>query len=193
MMKQKDKSVTTLTAGIEGLFKKNKVGKIMSYFFKVEETKLGSHNRPSMSKDGARLLRPTRSLWQWPMERQRPSRQRMSWLPLGPKSWNSLESRCFILLFFLGVITESILPWQIDEESIISSTGALSLKKVPEKMIVIGGGVIGLELGSVWSRLGSEVTVVEYQPAIGAGMDSDLAYVTIGLVNKYRATNAGIT
>jgi dihydrolipoamide dehydrogenase len=64
----------------------------------------------------------------------------------------------------------------VDEEVIISSTGALSLKKVPEKMVVIGGGVIGLELGSVWSRLGAEVTVVEYQPAIGAGMDSDLAY-----------------
>ena len=44
-------------------------------------------------------------------------------------------------------------------------------------MIVIGGGVIGLELGSVWSRLGSHVTVVEYQDAIGAGMDSDLAKV----------------
>ncbi len=64
---------------------------------------------------------------------------------------------------------------QVDEESIITSTGALSLKKVPEKMVVIGGGVIGLELGSVWSRLGSEVTVVEYLPAIGAGMDADMA------------------
>jgi dihydrolipoamide dehydrogenase len=49
------------------------------------------------------------------------------------------------------------------------------LKKVPEKMVVIGGGVIGLELGSVWSRLGADVTVVEYQSAIGAGMDADLA------------------
>eukprot|EP00842_Homolaphlyctis_polyrhiza_P000190 jgi/Hompol1/1171/HPOL_003006-RA len=63
----------------------------------------------------------------------------------------------------------------VDEESIVTSTGALSLKKVPEKLIVIGGGVIGLELGSVWSRLGAEVTVVEYMGAIGAGMDSDLA------------------
>jgi dihydrolipoamide dehydrogenase len=50
------------------------------------------------------------------------------------------------------------------------------LKKVPQKMIVIGGGVIGLELGSVWSRLGSEVTVVEFNKAIGAGMDGELAY-----------------
>ncbi|KAI8593563.1 dihydrolipoamide dehydrogenase precursor [Geranomyces variabilis] len=64
---------------------------------------------------------------------------------------------------------------EIDEEVIVSSTGALSLQKVPEKMIVIGGGVIGLELGSVWGRLGAEVTTVEYMDAIGAGMDADLA------------------
>src|SRR5262249_18898661 len=49
----------------------------------------------------------------------------------------------------------------IDEETMISSTGALSLKKVPKRLVVIGGGYIGLELGSVWSRLGSQVTVVE--------------------------------
>ncbi|KAJ3069840.1 dihydrolipoamide dehydrogenase precursor [Quaeritorhiza haematococci] len=64
---------------------------------------------------------------------------------------------------------------EVDEEVIVSSTGALSLKEVPKKMIVIGGGVIGLELGSVWSRLGAEVTVVEYMGAIGAGMDPDIA------------------
>ncbi|TPX55737.1 dihydrolipoyl dehydrogenase [Powellomyces hirtus] len=64
---------------------------------------------------------------------------------------------------------------EVDEEVIVSSTGALSLQKVPEKMIVIGGGVIGLELGSVWGRLGAEVTTVEYMDAIGAGMDADLA------------------
>ena len=64
---------------------------------------------------------------------------------------------------------------KIDEKQIVSSTGALSLDKVPESMIVIGGGVIGLELGSVWSRLGAKVTVVEFQKAIGAGMDGELA------------------
>jgi len=51
----------------------------------------------------------------------------------------------------------------------------LDLQKVPEKMIVIGGGIIGLEMGSVWSRLGAEVTVVEYLGAIGAGMDEEVA------------------
>ena len=65
---------------------------------------------------------------------------------------------------------------QIDEEQIVSSTGALSLKQVPEKMVVIGGGVIGLELGSVWSRLGAKVTVVEFLGGIGgAGIDEEIA------------------
>lgn len=64
---------------------------------------------------------------------------------------------------------------EIDEKKIVSSTGALELAQVPKKMVVIGAGVIGLELGSVWSRLGAEVTVVEYLDAIGAGMDPELA------------------
>jgi len=65
---------------------------------------------------------------------------------------------------------------KIDEEQIVSSTGALALKKVPEKMAVIGGGIIGLEMGSVWSRLGAQVTVVEFLGAIGgAGIDEEIA------------------
>jgi dihydrolipoamide dehydrogenase len=57
----------------------------------------------------------------------------------------------------------------------VSSTGALSLEKVPEKMLVIGAGVIGLELGSVWRRLGAEVTVVEFLDRILPGMDGEVA------------------
>ena len=64
---------------------------------------------------------------------------------------------------------------QIDEKNIISSTGALSLKKVPKKLAVIGGGYIGLEMGSVWSRLGSEVTVIEYLDHITPGMDREIS------------------
>ena len=65
---------------------------------------------------------------------------------------------------------------EIDEESIVSSTGALSLKKVPEHLVVIGGGVIGLELGSVWGRLGAKVTVVEFMGHIGGlGIDMDIS------------------
>jgi dihydrolipoamide dehydrogenase len=64
---------------------------------------------------------------------------------------------------------------EIDEERIVSSTGALSLKSVPKRMIVIGAGIIGLELGSVWRRLGSEVTVVEYLDRILPGADGEVA------------------
>lgn len=62
----------------------------------------------------------------------------------------------------------------IDEKQIVSSTGALALPKVPKKMLVVGAGVIGLELGSVWRRLGAEVTVVEYLPNILPGMDGEV-------------------
>ena len=64
---------------------------------------------------------------------------------------------------------------EIDEHNIISSTGALSLNSVPKKLAVIGGGYIGLEMGSVWSRLGSEVTVIEYLDHITPGMDREIS------------------
>jgi dihydrolipoamide dehydrogenase len=62
----------------------------------------------------------------------------------------------------------------IDEKQIVSSTGALALTQVPKTLAVIGGGVIGLELGSVWRRLGSKVTVIEFLPDILPGMDGDI-------------------
>lgn len=64
---------------------------------------------------------------------------------------------------------------EIDEKVIVSSTGGIALEKVPAKMIVVGGGVIGLELGSVWSRLGAKVTVVEYLDTILGGMDGEVS------------------
>ena len=63
---------------------------------------------------------------------------------------------------------------EIDQKVVVDSTGALTLPKVPKHLIVIGGGVIGLELGSVWRRLGAEVTVVEYLDQLLPGMDGDL-------------------
>ena len=63
----------------------------------------------------------------------------------------------------------------VDEKTIVSSTGALLLEKVPAKMVVVGAGVIGLELGSVWARLGAQVTVVEYLDRILPGMDMEVA------------------
>jgi len=79
------------------------------------------------------------------------------------------------ILIATGSDVASLPGIDIDEKTIISSTGALSLSKVPEKMVVIGGGVIGLELGSVWSRLGAKVTVVEYLDRIAAGADGKIA------------------
>ena len=63
----------------------------------------------------------------------------------------------------------------IDEKNILSSTGALSLNKVPKSLAIIGGGYIGLEMGSVWSRLGTEVTVIEYLDHITPGMDREIS------------------
>src|SRR5438128_4045546 len=64
---------------------------------------------------------------------------------------------------------------EIDEKRIVSSTGALSLEKVPSSLLIVGAGVIGLERGSVWHRLGSEVTVVEFLDRILPGMDGEVA------------------
>lgn len=73
----------------------------------------------------------------------------------------------------------------IDEKKVITSTGAIALQEVPKKMTVIGGGIIGLEMASVWSRLGSEVTVVEYLGQIGGpGMDKDVAKQAQKLLQK---------
>ncbi|WP_138932877.1 dihydrolipoyl dehydrogenase [Roseovarius arcticus] len=63
---------------------------------------------------------------------------------------------------------------EVDEKTVVSSTGALVLGKIPKKMVVIGAGVIGLEMGSIYSRLGAEVTVVEYLDAITPGMDAEV-------------------
>ena len=63
----------------------------------------------------------------------------------------------------------------IDEKQIVSSTGALTLKKVPKTMAVIGGGYIGLEMGAVWSRLGAQVTIIEYLDRILPGMDGEIS------------------
>ena len=72
--------------------------------------------------------------------------------------------------------TVSSLPGiEINEKNIVSSTGALSFEKVPTKLAVIGGGYIGLEMGSVWSRLGSDVTVLEYLDYITPGMDREIS------------------
>ena len=79
------------------------------------------------------------------------------------------------ILIASGSVPTSLPNVTIDEDKIVSSTGALTLGKVPKKMVVIGAGYIGLEMGCVWSRLGAEVEVVEYLPRILPGMDSEVA------------------
>ncbi|WMT86850.1 dihydrolipoyl dehydrogenase [Pelagibacterium sp. 26DY04] len=74
-----------------------------------------------------------------------------------------------------GSVSATLPGIEIDEEKIVTSTGALKLDKVPENLLVIGAGVIGLELGSVWARLGAKVTVVEFLDRILPGMDLDVA------------------
>jgi dihydrolipoamide dehydrogenase len=77
---------------------------------------------------------------------------------------------------------------EIDEKTIVSSTGALSLPEVPKKLLVIGAGVIGLEMGSVWRRLGSKVTFVEYLDRILPGMDAEIARQTQKILAKQGLT-----
>lgn len=142
MLKAKETSVTNLTKGVEGLFKKNKVDYIKG------EASFVAPNRLSVNLlDGGQM---------------------------------ELEGKNIII-----ATGSEVMPFpgiEIDENQIVSSTGALELQQVPEKMVVIGGGVIGLEMGSVWSRLGSEVTVIEYFPFIGgAGLDEEIGYV----ISKY--------
>tara|TARA_Y100001970_G_scaffold61926_1_gene79093 strand:- start:19774 stop:21177 length:1404 start_codon:yes stop_codon:yes gene_type:complete len=86
---------------------------------------------------------------------------------------NSYKSKNIVIA--TGSTTTSLPGIKIDEDKIISSTGALSIKSVPKNLVVIGGGYIGLEMGSVWARLGSEVTVIEYLDHITPGMDKEIS------------------
>jgi len=83
-----------------------------------------------------------------------------------------------------GSTVASLPGIQIDEKNIVSSTGALSLTSVPKKLAVIGGGYIGLEMGSVWSRLGSDVTVIEYLEYITPGMDREISKEFMKILTK---------
>ena len=84
-----------------------------------------------------------------------------------------LESERIVLA--TGSVVTSLPGVELDGETVVSSTEALTFESVPERLVVIGAGYIGLELGSVWSRLGSEVTVLEYLDRILPGMDAETA------------------
>ena len=83
-----------------------------------------------------------------------------------------------------GSVPVSLPGIEIDEKIIVSSTGALKLEKVPNKMVVVGGGYIGLEMGSVWSRLGAKVEVVEFLDHITPGMDKEISNEFMKILKK---------
>ena len=90
----------------------------------------------------------------------------------------SVDNKNFEATYFViatGSEASSLKNMEFDEQVIVSSTGALELKKIPEKMIIVGAGVIGLEMGSIYSRLGTEVTVVEFFDKVLNGMDHDIS------------------
>tara|TARA_Y100001970_G_scaffold293084_1_gene437641 strand:+ start:1974 stop:3380 length:1407 start_codon:yes stop_codon:yes gene_type:complete len=144
MMGNKNKSVLTLTKGIEFLFKKNKItllkgkGSILS-------------NESISVKDST-----------------------------GKETTYKAKN----IVIGTGSVPTSLPGIKIDEKIIVSSTGALSFKEVPKNLIVIGGGYIGLELSSVWKRLGSNVTVIEYLDHIIPGMDKDISSEFLKILQK---------
>lgn len=147
MMKSKEKAVKTLTAGIESLFKKNKVTYIKGY------GKIVAANEVAVA--------------------------------LNDNNGNETV-RAKHILIATGSEVAPLPPVPVDNDAgmIVDSTGALALKKVPEHLVVIGGGVIGLELGSVYKRLGSKVTVVEYADRVCPGLDLELGKEFAKLLKK---------
>ena len=88
------------------------------------------------------------------------------------------------IIISTGSIPTSLPNIKINEKNIVSSTGALSFSEIPKNLIVIGGGYIGLEMGSVWKRLGSKVTVVEFLDHILPGMDKDISNEFLKILTK---------
>ena len=144
MMQNKNKSVITLTKGVEFLFKKNKITHLKG---------VGS----ILSKDTVAVTDK-----------------------LGKKTNYKTKN----IIISTGSLPASLPGIEIDEKNIISSTGALSLETVPKNLVVIGGGYIGLELSSVWKRLGSNVTLVEYSDHIVPGIDKDVSTEFLKILNK---------
>lgn len=146
MMDHKSSSVTGLTKGIEGLFKKNKVTYVKG------AGKVASSGEVAVDLiDGGE---------------------------------ETIKTKNIMIATGSDVATLPSVP--IDEKTIVSSTGALKLEKVPETMVVIGGGVIGLEMGSVWRRLGSKVTVVEFLDRIVPGVDNEIAADFLKILKKQK-------
>ena len=144
MMSNKDKSVLTLTKGIEFLFKKNKITHLKGKgSISAKDTVVVTDN------SGKKISYKTKSI-----------------------------------VISTGSVSISLPGIKIDEKIVVSSTGAISFKKVPKDLVVIGGGYIGLELSSVWKRLGSNVIVIEFLDHIISGMDKDISTEFQKILNK---------
>ena len=99
-------------------------------------------------------------------------------------SGESVQLKADALILAPGSTPIRIPPCPIDEELIVDSTGALAFERVPERLGIIGAGVIGLELGSVWQRLGSEVVILEALPDFLPAVDTQIARETLKLFKK---------
>ncbi|MBR9800771.1 dihydrolipoyl dehydrogenase [bacterium] len=135
MLEQKDSTVTSLTQGVAGLFKKNKI------------TRYEGHAQ--LQGGGKVVVKKGRD--------------------------ETIELAGTHILIATGSVPATIPNVKIDGDRVVSSTEALTFEKVPETLAVIGAGAIGLEMGTVWRRLGSKVTVLEYLDRILPGMDGELA------------------
>ncbi|PTN11305.1 dihydrolipoyl dehydrogenase [Nitrosomonas aestuarii] len=140
MISRKDKIVTTFTAGITSLFKKNKVKSI--------------HGT-------GKLLKRSKTDEAWHIEVK------------GNDDTQTVQARHVIVA--TGSVPRQLPMVEIDNERILDNAGALSLSEAPERLGVIGAGVIGLEMGSVWRRLGSEVTILEAMPEFLMAADEQIA------------------
>ncbi len=143
MMSNKDSSVSTLTKGVEFLFKKNKV----TYIKGVGS--FNGKNEISVKNDKSELTIKTDKI-----------------------------------IISTGSEPLSLPGADFDEKRILSSTGALNISKLPKKMVVVGGGYIGLEMSSVWSRLGTEVKVIEYLDHITPGLDKEISNEFMKILKK---------
>ncbi len=146
MLKRKDDVVAQNTRGIEFLFKKNKI----------------------TWANGKGSLRRTEKGLEVAVAPSAPA----SGAPPPQDSIASYAAKNVIIA--TGSVPIELPFLKFDEERILSNVGALTIPRVPRHLIVIGGGVIGLELGSVWRRLGANVTIVELMPTILPGMDDDV-------------------
>ena len=88
------------------------------------------------------------------------------------------------ILIATGSASQDLKGVDVDEKRIVSSTGALDLRQVPKRLLVIGGGYIGLEMASIWGRLGAQVEVVEFLPRLMPGMDGEVAAKTKNILEK---------